>query len=119
MNKNYIISSSITLLGIFFAFALFSFELKRFQTLPLIGTYVFLFLLIWIWVKKYSSIGNIFFLGIICRLIFWNYIPNLSQDFYRFIWDGSIQLFGGAVLLATINSTGTFSGYFKTIIYSG
>ena len=94
MNKNYIISSSITLLGIFFAFALFSFELKRFQTLPLIGTYVFLFLLLWIWVKKYSSIGNIFFLGIICRLIFWNYIPNLSQDFYRFIWDGSIQLFG-------------------------
>ena len=94
MNKNYIISSSIILLGIFFAFALLSFELKRFQTLPLIGTYVFLFLLIWIWVKKYSSIGNIFFLGIICRLIFWNYIPNLSQDFYRFIWDGSIQLFG-------------------------
>ncbi len=94
MNKNYIISSSIILLAIFFGFSLLSFELKRFQTLPLIGTYVFLFLLLWIWVKKYSSIGNIFFIGIICRLIFWNYIPNLSQDFYRFIWDGSIQLFG-------------------------
>ena len=30
------------------------------------------------------------------------------------VTSGSIQLFGGAVLLATINSTGTFSGYFKT-----
>ncbi|MFL2601212.1 MAG: hypothetical protein ACJ0PU_03670, partial [Flavobacteriaceae bacterium] len=75
MNKNYIISGSIILLAIFFGFYLISFELKRFQTLFLIGTYVFLFLLLWIWVKKYSSIGNIFFIGIICRLIFLNYIP--------------------------------------------
>ncbi len=33
-------------------------------------------------------------LGIIFRLIFLMAIPNLSQDFYRFFWDGQLVLLG-------------------------
>ena len=50
--------------------------------------------MLWIWIRNYSSLWNIFIIGLICRLLFWNHIPALSQDFYRFIWDGNIQLLG-------------------------
>ena len=32
--------------------------------------------------------------GILCRLVFLMAIPNMSQDFYRFIWDGEMILQG-------------------------
>ena len=40
------------------------------------------------------KLSYLFALGLIFRLIFLLAIPNLSQDFYRFIWDGRM-LFGG------------------------
>ena len=78
----------------FLGFYLLSFELQRTDTIPLIVTYSSLFVLIWFWIRNYSNLTSIFFIGITCRLIFWNHIPELSQDFYRFIWDGNIQLLG-------------------------
>ena len=33
-------------------------------------------------------------LGLLFRVFFWNYIPELSQDFYRFLWDGQLQVMG-------------------------
>ena len=68
--------------------------LKRTDTLPLLLTYSSLFLLLWLWLKKYSSLAYIFILGLLIRGMFIFYIPELSQDFYRFIWDGNIQLLG-------------------------
>ena len=68
--------------------------LKRTDTLPLLLTYSSLFLLLWLWLKKYSSLASIFILGLLIRGMFIFYIPELSQDFYRFIWDGNIQLLG-------------------------
>ena len=52
-----------------------------------VGTYQFL---------KYSnfSLKTLFFFGVFFRLILLLVIPNLSQDFYRFIWDGRM-LFNG------------------------
>lgn len=34
------------------------------------------------------------FTGIGIRLIFWDSLPELSQDFYRFLWDGQLQTEG-------------------------
>jgi hypothetical protein len=68
--------------------------LKRTDTIPLLLTYSSLFLLLWLWLKKYSSLASIFILGLLIRGVFIFYIPELSQDFYRFIWDGNIQLLG-------------------------
>ena len=78
------------ILGFYFL----SFQLKRIDTISLLATYSGLFLLLYFWTLKYSTLGGVFLIGIVCRLLFWNHIPMLSQDFYRFIWDGSIQHLG-------------------------
>ena len=33
-------------------------------------------------------------IGLVFRLMFWNHIPILSQDFYRFLWDGHLNTLG-------------------------
>ena len=79
---------------LFLGFYFLSYVLERVETLPLLTTYTALFLLLWFWILNYSTLGTVFVIGLVCRLLFWNHIPALSQDFYRFIWDGSIQLLG-------------------------
>ena len=79
---------------LFLGFYFLSHGLERTDTLPLLTTYTALFLLLWFWIRKYSSLGTVLVIGLVCRLLFWNHIPALSQDFYRFLWDGSIQLLG-------------------------
>lgn len=79
---------------LFLGFYFLSHGLERTDTLPLLTTYTVLFLLLWLWIRKYSSLGTVLVIGLVCRLLFWNHIPALSQDFYRFLWDGSIQLLG-------------------------
>ena len=44
--------------------------------------------------SKQISFSNLVGISIIFRLIFLFAIPNLSQDFYRFIWDGRMILEG-------------------------
>ncbi|WP_342154059.1 mannosyltransferase [Joostella sp. CR20] len=41
-----------------------------------------------------SHFKFLFYCGIVFRLLFIVSIPNLSQDFYRFIWDGKLLLDG-------------------------
>jgi hypothetical protein len=69
-------------------------ELKRENTLPLLSIFSLLFILLWYWAQHFNSLTNIFLLGVLSRAIFIFHIPEFSQDFYRFIWDGSIQLLG-------------------------
>ena len=74
---------------------LFAYDLARSEHLKLISLYVCLFVLFYFLVKNQK--GNIKFLTIISfgfRFIFLFSIPNLSQDFYRFIWDGRMILEG-------------------------
>ena len=78
----------------FFGLYLLSYKIQRIDTIPLLLTFSSLFFLFWIWIRNFSNLISIFFIGIVCRIIFWNHIPELSQDFYRFIWDGNIQLLG-------------------------
>ncbi len=79
----------------FFIYWLFAYDLIRTEYTKLIILYcsawlVFLLLL------KYAK-NNIQFLTTIAflsRVVFILAIPNLSQDFYRFIWDGRMMLEG-------------------------
>jgi hypothetical protein len=75
-------------------FFVFSNGLDRSETTVLLGVYSGLFLLLWYWIKNFSTLGNILFFGVIARLLFSFHLPELSQDFYRYLWDGQIQQLG-------------------------
>ncbi len=67
----------------------FAYDLERSDLIKLIGLYSGVFYLSW---KLYKiEKVNFWFLALVAllfRLLFIGAIPNLSQDFYRFIWDG-------------------------------
>lgn len=67
----------------------FAYNLARTDYIKLITLYVALFVLFYKLVKTFKN--HLAFLGYLAfgfRAIFILAIPNLSQDFYRFIWDG-------------------------------
>lgn len=74
---------------------LFAYQLERSDFSLLIGLYTGLFILFYLIVQKGKK--DFWLLGLIavlCRIVFLPVIPNLSQDFYRFIWDGRLLLQG-------------------------
>lgn len=78
-------------LGSILMYAVFAYDLDR-ENFPkllalFIALFVFLFKLIQFekWNFKFLLI-----IGILFRLVFLMVEPNLSQDFYRFIWDGEL-----------------------------
>ena len=75
-------------------YLLIGFDLDRSDTNLLIFSFSGLFLTFILIMFQDISIRSIFLIGIIFRLILLFSIPNLSQDFYRFIWDGNLQLIG-------------------------
>ena len=75
------------LIGLFYI----HYFLQREDTILLCGFYTLIFA-IYLFILKYGqfSTKEILALGIASRLIlFWS-LPNLSDDFYRFIWDGRL-----------------------------
>ena len=89
-NKTIILSSLSVLIYFLMAHCL-----DRSNFTQLITQYFILFILFLYFIKKEKN--NVTFLvaiAIIFRLIFLTAIPNLSQDFYRFIWDGRMMLKG-------------------------
>lgn len=74
-------------------YVLFAYYLQRTDTLLLLGLYTTLFVCFGqlLQLKNYKTLLG---LGIVFRLLFLFATPNLSQDFYRFIWDGQIALIG-------------------------
>lgn len=69
--------------------------IERSSHLELIFSFFLLFLT-YLWLQKRKEIGwkQILWIGIGFRLILLFSTPWLSQDFYRFFWDGEIQLLG-------------------------
>ncbi len=65
-----------------------AFFTSRTETTILISSYTILFLLYLILTKSILSFKFLLGFGIIFRLIFIFSLPNLSDDFYRFFWDG-------------------------------
>ncbi len=81
----------LSLILAFFSITLYvqlSFFIERTDTPLLIGSYALLFLLYLLLTKSILSFNYLIGFGIIFRLIFLFSIPNLSDDFYRFFWDG-------------------------------
>ena len=72
-----------------------AFHLERSDFARLLGLYLALFFLCYklIQFEKWNY-KFLVFLGVLFRLVFLFAIPNLSQDFYRFIWDGHLVTLG-------------------------
>ena len=83
----------------------FGYDLVRTDYVKLITLYTSLFFLFYKLVQ--TNKGNFIFLVVLAflfRFIFLFSIPNLSQDFYRFIWDGRMNLVGFNPYLSTPES---------------
>lgn len=73
----------------------FAYDLERSHFIKLISLYGALFTFAYLFIEKLQL--NFWLLacfGIIFRLLFLPAIPNLSQDFYRFLWDGRLLIQG-------------------------
>jgi hypothetical protein len=84
----------LTALSIIFYLS-FAYDLIRSDFIKLVSLYGALFFLTYKIIQIYK--GNFWLLagiGIVFRLAFIVAIPNLSQDFYRFLWDGRMLIQG-------------------------
>ncbi|MBT8320778.1 MAG: mannosyltransferase, partial [Eudoraea sp.] len=84
----------IILASVIFYFA-FAYQLERQDFPKLLGLYLALFFFCFklIQFEKWNF-RLLLFAGILFRLVFLLAEPNLSQDFYRFLWDGHLWLQG-------------------------
>lgn len=94
----------LALLSLLF-YASFAYDLVRTDYIKLVGLYLGLFFLFY----KIVQLGKtnfklLMYLAFVFRAVFILAIPNLSQDFYRFIWDGRIILEGINPYLNTVES---------------
>ena len=80
----------------------FAYDLERSDFIKLISLYGALFFIAYLFIQKFQlDFWFLASLGIIFRLIFILAIPNLSQDFYRFLWDGRLMAQGISPYLFT------------------
>ena len=78
-----------------FLYLLFAYQLERTEFLQLIVLYALLCgSYFYILKKQQNNLPFLIGLCILFRLVFLFSTPNLSQDFYRFIWDGRMLLAG-------------------------
>jgi hypothetical protein len=93
-----IILLQIVVIGLFYGF--FAFDLERSDFIKLITLYGALFFLSYKVIQltggnlNSNQFWSLAIIGILFRLIFIGALPNLSQDFYRFIWDGRLVFKG-------------------------
>lgn len=86
-------------------YVIFAYDLIRTNFPKLILLYVTLFLFAFIIIKATGFYFRLLvFSALLFRILFLFAIPNLSQDFYRFIWDGRMILEGFSPYLFTPES---------------
>lgn len=83
----------------------FSYDLERTDFFKLLTLYAALFFLSWKFFQvQHHNTKILLGAAVVFRLLFLFAIPNLSQDFYRFLWDGNLLLEGINPYLQTPNS---------------
>ncbi len=107
--KNHKFSILLLLTGIAF-YGSFAYDLNRADFIKLISLYTGLFFISFKLIQLEKS--NFWFLAgvaVLFRLVFVAATPNLSQDYYRFIWDGQLTLEGINPYLSVPNDLKEFS----------
>ena len=85
-------------------YAVWAYDLARYEHFKLLTVYSILFGCYYLILKQLNiKERHLTYLAIGLRLVFLLAIPNLSQDFYRFIWDGRLILAGLNPYLTTPN----------------
>lgn len=91
-SKNWTIFFAIIAISLYFFFAYY---VQRENYALLVSQYLLLFVPFLYFLKfEKKNIPFLIGMAILLRLVFLFAIPNLSQDFYRFIWDGRMILEG-------------------------
>lgn len=90
------------MLSVVIMYAAFTYDLVRSDFVKLLSLYAALFFLSFKVIQLQRLNWKLLLgFGIVCRLVFLFAIPNLSQDFYRFIWDGRMTVEGINPYLST------------------
>ncbi|WP_282123673.1 mannosyltransferase [Algibacter mikhailovii] len=98
-------TSTLLILSSLIGYWVFAYDLIRVDYFKLVGLYTVLFLLFHKLISTFkTNVVVLTYLTFIFRAIFILAIPNLSQDFYRFIWDGRMILAGLNPYLYTVES---------------
>ena len=85
-------------------YIIWAYNLARFEHSKLLLIYTVLFVSYYFIVKNQKIKDSwLSYLAVLFRLLFLVAIPNLSQDFYRFVWDGRLILEGLNPYLHTPN----------------
>lgn len=86
------VAFGVSILG----YLLIGYSIQRVETLKLLSVYLIIFIsyIYLIYQKEHFSVKSIIILGVIFRIVFLFSTPALSDDFYRFIWDGRLWFNG-------------------------
>ncbi len=111
MNNRLITSLAISVQGIIYF--LLAYSLQRENFIFLVSLYAVSFALL-AYFTKYCDDNHrlLFYAGLLFRVIFIFSLPNLSQDFYRFIWDGRLFLQGYSPYLHTPKELMVTAGFY-------
>lgn len=92
----------LIVLGILAMYGTFAYDLERADFVKLITLYAGLTFLSYKLIQLMKvNFTTLVIIGVLFRFVFLFAMPNLSQDFYRFIWDGRMLISGGNPYLST------------------
>ena len=118
-NRKY---TPVLFIGLVFAYGYLSFWGSRENHGLLIGVYLSCFVLTHFYQKKDHALRYILMSGLFFRLLFLFDLPALSQDYFRFLWDGLLLHDGQNPYRFTPNewmSRETFEPLLKSELYKG
>jgi len=112
LRHNHIALLAVTFLLLCIGYFLIGHHISRSQTNILLSAYAGLWLLSWPWLRVVSapldkgltSWKKDLYAGLILRILLIFSWPSLSQDVYRFLWDGALFAQGISPYLYTPNS---------------